>query len=363
MNPTNRRSVRLRTRKMKSGKSSLYLDIYSAGSRQYEYLGLYILPGNDAATRRANRETMKLAEEVCARRLVECAEGRDALSKAGRVRFIDYVQRHVSRHLQSKNIYMGMSRICTRLWGDEIRLDEIDRRHAVEFNDELRRALRGESIKKLSQSTVSVYWGLFHAILNAAANEELIERNPAKNLNGFAREECQREFLTFDEIKRMATTRCDDDVLKRAFMFSCLSGLRVSDIRRLRWDDFSEFAGMTRITFRQKKTGGLEYLDLSEQALRWLPSREESPSSPFAGLIMSQAQRSELLVWAQRAGIDKHITFHSARHSFAVLMLTIGTDLYTLSKLLGHREIATTKIYAHLLDDMKRAAVAGIPEI
>ena len=63
------------------------------------------------------------------------------------------------------------------------------------------------------------------------------------------------------------------------------------------------------------------------------------------------------------AGIKKHITFHSGRHTFAVMMLDLGTDIYTVSKLLGHREIGTTQIYAKVLDKNKQAAVAKIPSI
>lgn len=64
-----------------------------------------------------------------------------------------------------------------------------------------------------------------------------------------------------------------------------------------------------------------------------------------------------------RAGIHKDITFHCGRHTFAVMMLDLGTDIYTVSKLLGHRELSTTQIYAKVLDKNKQAAVAKIPDI
>ena len=67
--------------------------------------------------------------------------------------------------------------------------------------------------------------------------------------------------------------------------------------------------------------------------------------------------------WTYEAGIHKHITFHCGRHTFATLMLTLGTDLFTVSKLLGHRNVHTTEIYAKVLDSTKRKAVNSIPEI
>ena len=78
---------------------------------------------------------------------------------------------------------------------------------------------------------------------------------------------------------------------------------------------------------------------------------------------MSSYMITELRMWAVRAGITKDITFHSGRHTFAVLMLDLGAEIYTLQKLLGHKEIQTTQIYAKILDKKKQEAVSMIPNI
>ena len=62
------------------------------------------------------------------------------------------------------------------------------------------------------------------------------------------------------------------------------------------------------------------------------------------------------------AGISKHVTFHSARHTHATMMLTLGADLYTVSKLLGHNRVTTTQIYGDIIDRKKREAVTLIPD-
>ncbi len=123
--------------------------------------------------------------------------------------------------------------------------------------------------------------------------------------------------------------------------------------------------GRTRLVFRQKKTGGQEYLDITPQAAQLIGTREAAAgnSRVFGNIFAPPTTNTVLRKWTQRAGIGKHITFHCARHTFAVLMLTLDTDIYTVSKLLGHRELRTTQIYAKIVDRKKQQAVDNIPEI
>lgn len=153
--------------------------------------------------------------------------------------------------------------------------------------------------------------------------------------------------------------------IKRAFLFSCLTGLRRSDIVKLTWGEVHKQGDFTRIIFRQKKTGGQEYIDITPQAADLIGERGNHASDDFVfGDIHSpSATNYHIREWALRAGVDKYISFHCGRHTFATLMLDIGTDIYTVSKLLGHRELSTTQIYAKVMDKNKQAAVARIPDI
>lgn len=119
----------------------------------------------------------------------------------------------------------------------------------------------------------------------------------------------------------------------------------------------------TRIVFHQQKTGALEYLDISPQAEQYMGARGKDSDRifPFSSTVSMLCKH--LRVWTENAGIRKHITFHCARHTFACLMLDLNTDLYTVSKLLGHRNISTTQIYAKIIDKNKQTAVARIPQI
>ena len=121
--------------------------------------------------------------------------------------------------------------------------------------------------------------------------------------------------------------------------------------------------GFTRLTCRRKKTGGQEYLDITGEARKLMGEREADGEHPFKGMGAQQTYNRIVGEWARRAGINKRITFHCSRHTFATMMLNLGTDLFTVSKLLGHREVGTTQIYAKIVDKTKRAAVAAIPKV
>jgi integrase len=119
----------------------------------------------------------------------------------------------------------------------------------------------------------------------------------------------------------------------------------------------------TRLIFKQKKTAGQEYQFISGQARKLLGQRRQTTDRVFKGLKYGAHFNNHILKWCMRAGITKHITFHSARHTHAVLLLENGADIYTVSKILGHKEIRTTQVYAKIVDKKKKEAAYLIPEL
>ena len=218
--------------------------------------------------------------------------------------------------------------------------------------------------EKLSTNTKVSYFNKLRACINHAFNERIIPTNPIIGITGFKAEEVKRDYLTFEEVKQLANTPCASPLLKRAFLFSCLTGLRASDIEKLTWDEVKKFGEYTRIEFKQKKTGGQEYMDIPAQAVKYLGERGEPTERVFSGFKYGVWISTYLRKWCDAAGITKkELTFHCGRHTFAVLMLDLGTDLFTVSKLLGHKDIKTTQIYAKVLDKNKQKAVSLIPNL
>lgn len=159
----------------------------------------------------------------------------------------------------------------------------------------------------------------------------------------------------------MAKTDCEISILKTAFIFSALTGLRWSDINKLLWSEvqYSKELG-NYLRFRQKKTQGAETLPISEQAISLLGERGEPEERVFKHLKYSAWHNLKLQQWAMKAGIAKTVTFHCARHTYATLQLTLGTDIYTVSKLLGHKHLKTTQIYTKVIDEKKTEAANRI---
>ena len=169
-----------------------------------------------------------------------------------------------------------------------------------------------------------------------------------------------REFLTLDEIKMLIKTPCRNDLLKRAFIFCCLSGLRFSDVKQITWGDIvKDTAGDTLLRFKMQKVSRDNNIYLSDEALKWLPDRKKaSDTDRIFPLTKNDSINNQLDRWCKNAGITKHITFHCSRHTAATLNLTLGVPIETVSKLLGHTKIVTTQIYAKIVDDQQKKAVS-----
>lgn len=354
--------IRLRTRELSGGSKSLYLDIYVNGRRRYEYLKLYLIPERTKADKVQNRQTMMVAEAVKAQRIVELQNGMFGFKQAqSNIRFLDYLKRLAESKitLDSTNNYRGwmaLYAIMSRCCSESMTFASV----TEEWCEKIRQRIMEEPI---AQNSKNVYWDKFTSCIRMAVKDRILQSNPLSGIDGIKRVDTERVYLTLEEIKALTKTECKTEVLGRAFLFSCLTGLRKSDIERLRWRDVAANGEYTRITFRQKKTKGMEYIDINPQAVGFMGKRGNDDDYVFGGFRYSYHYNDELQRWAKEAGINKPITYHSSRHTFALLMLDLGVDIYTLSKLLGHRNVTTTMVYAHILDRKKQEAVNMIPDL
>lgn len=213
----------------------------------------------------------------------------------------------------------------------------------------------------LSQNAAHSYFNKFKAAIAQAQKEKLFTNDPLENVAGIKQGETKREYLTQEELQKLAATECEMPLLKRASLFSVLTGLRWGDITSLTWAQVhhSEAEGYY-IRFKQKKTKGEETMPISKTAFQLLGDRKLPTNKPFGELVYSAWLNTKLQVWILKAGIGKHITFHCFRHTYATLQLSRGTDIYTVSKMLGHKDLKTTAIYTKIIDEKKREAANRI---
>mgnify|MGYP002622915540 CR=1 FL=1 len=264
-----------------------------------------------------------------------------------------------------RNIRNTMTHV-TRFAKREVSLDEIDRSFIIQFIRFLAyeaKETRHGGQKPLKKTTAQLYLGVFSSILRMAEKEGYIDRNPFDSIGADEKKplfcsKSNRDYLTVEELRRMIDTPIKNRPIKHAFLFACFTGLRISDISRLCWGDIREGHQGTYITLVMQKTKEVISLKLNKNALRWLP-----PVSPNKNDLVFELPRflgsvnGRLKKWAERAGIDKNVSFHTSRHTFATMELSLGADLYVVSKLLGHSNISTTQIYADIIDKKRDEAV------
>jgi integrase len=217
---------------------------------------------------------------------------------------------------------------------------------------------RSYMLTKISMNSTATYYSVFKAMLNHAMKHNIINQNPAKFVVN-PKQGVVREFLSLEEIKQLTATVCYRPQIANAFLFSCLTGLRISDIRNLTWDNISS----DTLEYTQKKTGIPQRIKVNESALSILNKQRKvvTGNSIFEVPASDANTNKHIGEWVRSSGINKHITFHCSRHTFATLCLTYDIDLFTVSKLLGHTDIKNTQIYAQLIDKKKDEAIDKLP--
>ena len=358
--------VTLRKRAVANGKESLYLDFYppirdpfSMRMTRRESLGIYIYAKPKNETEREFNQDMWMKAEVIrglrAQSIIN--EEYEFLDKSKKqADFLAYFKEVAQKKDQKwMKVYLHFSNFvkgkCT--FG-EVNVDLCNK-----FRNYLLDAKQLKRPKmKISQNSAAGYFSTFRALLKIAYKDKMFRENLNDYLESIELTDVKKEYLTLDELKKLANTPCDIPVLKSASLFSCLTGLRISDILNLHWRDIlpaSEGGYCMRI--RTEKTETETTLPISDEALELCGERHDG--KVFEGLRRSMIYEP-LRKWVASAGITKHITYHCFRHTFATLQIALGTDIYTVSKMLTHKNVSTTQIYADLVNEKKRASANKI---
>ena len=353
--------VALRQKPLANGGASLYLDVYINGRRSYEFLKLHVVPELTREDKARNRETLALANAIRAKRIVEVQNGVYGFRRPAKMDLLTFFDKCLEERKKARPDFRSSAGwlTCRKHLEDfgagGVSLASLTSEWIDDFFDHLRGA-------GLCESSVAVMSAHMLCCLGMAIRKDLMPPSVLANVSRPRRRTAERQYLTIEEVRRLAATECRKPGVKAAFLFSCLTGLRSSDVKALLWGDVTEFDGMTRLVFRQRKTGSQEYLDISPQAVEYMGERRADEQAVF-DIPSSTPLNKAIRKWVAAAGVSKHITFHCARHTFATLMLSLDVDIYTVSKLLGHSDIATTQIYAKIVDKRKQQAVMRIPKI
>ncbi|MFY9151769.1 MAG: site-specific integrase [Prolixibacteraceae bacterium] len=362
---TKKNNVVLREKILASGSISLYLDTYRDGVRSYEFLKLYIHPkARTPIETESNRVTWELAEKIRTQReseLNHSAFGMIAPTKK-KILYTDFVKSYLKSYTKKDDrMIKGATErfknfITEKMPGvniNTLKLSNIDKQMIISFVEYLKDNSTGEGGHS--------YYSRFKKVLNYAVDTEIISKSPAKGVEFKIFEAVRKDFLSNDEIALLAKTPTQNTNIKRAFILSCCTGLRFCDVKGLKYSDI-DFAS-DKLTVNQQKTGMQVTIDLNTTAKKLIGEPGEPKALVFdlpthAGCVKT------VQAWVKRAKIEKHITWHCARHSFAVNLLTSDQrpDIKTVASTLGHSGLKHVEKYTRVVDELKKKAVNSLPD-
>ena len=369
--------IRIRERKLADGNISLYLDIYVKGTRKYESLGLYLIPESLPNAKAANARTRSIAEKIKSDRIIALQDrGIKQWDKIKRsnMSLVEWLTQYeqdstgfkpptlkgrqdmrkkVEMYMEQEGLsYIGMNEINQDFCRGFLRFLETAKNSVV----------KKQKGRTISKGCAHHHQAVLNGALNKAVREGILQQNPMKMLD--KREKFQpspeeREFLTIEELRNLMDVPCANEQVKKAFLFSCFCGLRLSDVRTLTWNKIHKMPdGKTLYVhvFMQKTQKPLN-VPLSGEALKVLEEKKNLDGPIFKLQTSDATINYHIKKWMKKAEINKKISFHCSRHTFATMMITLGADIFTTSKLLGHANITTTQIYSKIIDKKKVEAV------
>ncbi|MDZ4746497.1 MAG: site-specific integrase [bacterium] len=326
----------------------LYLDIHEGAIRVREFLRLYL-----TGDKSRDREAMLMAEKIRSNRLEEMQARRSGLVLPSFDLARDFMPFYSALADTKGKVWKNTLFHLNNFQSKPLRFVDLSAEWIHAFRDYLGK-------RDLAANTVATYLDVIKTALNIAVRQHIIPQNPFVFADRIQRKRTRRVFLTLEELQLLSSTTCSHPDVKRAFLTACLTGLRISDLRGLTWSQVKSDG----LHIVQKKTGDYTHIPLADEALSLLGERPSKKSALVFTLPKTDDLFNRYLKrWVKVAGVDKHVTSHIARHTFATLLITQGNDLYSVQHLLGHRDIRVTQLYAKLVDEKKKYAVMSLPTI
>ena len=353
------KTVTLRTRPLKHGMLSFYLDYYPGYRDQetmktirHEGLNIYIYANpKNGRERNFNATMSEKAEAIRCRRFESIVNDRYDFFDRHKLKadFLEYYRKHDQKwEFVYHHFYNFVHGKCT--------FEEIDIDLCNKFREYLLNAKQLRRDGHISKNSASGYWSTFRGLLKILYRNRLIKTNINDFLDKIETEDTPKEYLSVEELYKLAETPCKKPILKTAALFSCLTSLRISDILSLQWHEIVDFAaGGKCVHTITQKTKTEDIIPISDEALQLIGYSPEKTGLVFKGLKRSWTQH-HMKEWIREAGITKNITFHSYRRTYATLQGAAGTDIRTIQSNMAHKSITTTQRYMNVVDSNKREA-------
>jgi integrase len=364
--------VKLRKRATKNNGLSLYLDYYppiidphTRKKSRREFLGLYLIEKpKTTKERKHNKEQLERAEAIRDKRQLAIQNRTYGIlpSSSGKLDAVKYFKVITDEKTGSNyDNWLSAYNHFVNFTNGSIKFSEIDEMFCEDFKNYLltTNSIRSEE-RKLAKNSAASYFSKFMAFLRIAYSKGILQIDLNSKVKHIQQEETHRNYLEMEELDRLANTKCEVLIVKNFALFLALTGQRFGDVAKMTWSEVEESKTAYKIRFRQQKTKGAEFLPITEQAYSLLGKRGAPDEQVFKGMKYSAYLNGILKKWVEKAKITKHITFHCFRHTHATLLLSQNVNLYTVSKLLGHKSIKTTQIYGKIVDQSKIDAVNKI---
>ena len=366
---TKKNNVILREKPLANGNISLYLDIYRDGKRTYEFLKLYInAKPRTPIERGKNRENLALAEKIRTQKesdLNHLVHGQIAPSNQ-KINLLDFFEAYYDKY-NKKDIRMirgAIDRFNDFLkldypqFQNSIKPDQLTKEIVKEFVEYLESRSKGEGARG--------YFQRFKKMIANAEEKNIFFVNPCKGIICIVDDSAlTKDILSMDEIEKLIATRYPEQNLntRRAFIFTLYTGIRFCDIIELKYS-YVDYSNKT-LKFNQSKTKGQSsksqvIIPLNDSLLSLIGDKPERDTFIFDLPSHTMCLKS-LKRWTAKAGIDKHITWHCGRHSFAVNILNNGANIKTVASLLGHSGLKHTEKYTRAVDNLKEQAINSLP--
>ena len=348
------KQIKLRAQKNNEQKFHLYLDYHFNYKRERQFLKLYVTDKRTADNEIKIREASLLRDrkEIQLYGISEIQEFKLNKEKY-KVDFIDYFEFLVIHRKKSdKSWHHALKHLKKITEYKPITFAQITQKFSENFKIYLE--------ENLAPNTAHTYFSKFKTSLNHAIQDGILDKaNPAQFLT-IKQQKTIREFLEQEDINRLIKTPCMDEQTRRAFLFACFTGLRISDMKKLSWDEIKN--GF--LHFRQKKTNDPLRIKLHKAALKILELQNNGKKDDLVFKLIPSENKinKHIKRWVEDAGINKNVTFHTARHTFATLLLNNGVDVFTVKEYLGHQDVKITQIYTKLIDKEKDKAIDLLPD-